>query len=442
MEADELKRKLLGLWEKTSHTSKDLLAQLFDYYFDMKYVEYQESEGKVISAICGIPYSFGSERNPLKGLYFIVLSSEEGYRKKGILSELLTSFNKKIKEEFDFSFLMPHTDLLADYYGTQGYQSSFFILEERFTPLHDFKKDYQLTLSDSDERIRKLKEGLIEELEIKEVHSSVNLEDDKEKQDIITFIKNTEKAGNSAVNLRHTTKDLEYILQENSIRNLKAFVAYDSDKKITGVAFIQKEELKRIRVVAFYVDDMCSYYALLDFIKRQFPDYSLSINTSDPKYQSHALVQQVYASSNPKGGDLDNTFSMVEIPFNFNKLLHPMGMVKLLNFQHILEYLAESRSDADFKLFIRNNKNDLQVNGISNQKDEVEDREAKYKIYEVKNGKLEIQYEKEVPSGKTILNLSEKEVAELLLRKNDSSTLIMEAFGIPRLNLQTRLLPC
>ena len=74
MEQEELKRKLMGLWEKTSHNSKDLLSLLFEYYFNSKYIEYKESEGKIISALCGIPYIFGNGKKTLKGLYIIYLN--------------------------------------------------------------------------------------------------------------------------------------------------------------------------------------------------------------------------------------------------------------------------------------------------------------------------------------------------------------------------------
>lgn len=420
MEEEELKRKLLGLWEKTTHNSKEFLSVLFNYYFDIKYVEYKEAEGKVVSALCGMPYEFGYGNKRLKGLYIISLSSEEGFQKKGILADLLQTFNQKHAAEFDFTFIKPATELLADYYGTQGYFSSFYILEERFTPLHDFRKDYLLTLEDSDNHIKNLKTALLDEITVSD-GSSLNIP----VSEVIDFIRKIEKGSKSSVNLCHTEKDLEYIFDENSIRKLNYFVACGSDGKITGVAMTQKEEMKRTRVVANYVEDTCSYFALLEFIKRKYPDDSLSVNTSDPKYQMHSIIQQTYASSNPAGGDLDNTFATVEIPFNINKLLHPLGMVRLLRFDRLMTYIAETRSDVDFKLHIR----------------DYIDSEGNNNVYVVKNGKCSVEPYTSAEKDKSILSLSIKDVSELLLRKNDSSNLIMEAFGLPRLNLQIRLLP-
>lgn len=442
MEQEELKRKLLGLWEKTTHSPKDILAILFEYYFDMRYVEYKEMDGKIVSALCGIPFSFGFGEKRLKGLYIISLSTEEGFRKKGILSELLSVFNNRMKEEFDFTFLNPQTELLADYYGTQGYHSSFYILEERFTPLHDFRNDYLLSLNDCDDRIKELKIGLLDEINVEEYDNTTGFTDHK----VIDFIESMEKKGDGSVNLIHTPKDLTYIIEPFSVRHLNVFVSKDSDDKLTGVVFTQSEELKRIRVVATYVSDLCSYYSLLDFIKKKFPDHSISVNTSDPKYQIHSIIQQTYVSSNPAGGDLDNTFSVVEIPFNLNRLLHPLGMVRLLRFDKIIEFLASCRSDLDFKLHIRDyilpeNASEAEIKNEDLKGKEISRNDKRKAVFVVKNGSCHIEYPENI-NRQSILNLTEKEVTELLLRKNDSSNLIMEAFGIPRLNLQIRLLPC
>lgn len=426
MEQEELKRKLMGLWEKTTHSSKDLISTLFDYYFNIDLIEYKEIEGRIVSALFGIPYKFGYGRKHLNGLYIISLSSEEGFKKKGVLAELLNNMNLRFCKDFDFTFLVPHTELLEDYFGTQGYFSSFYILEERFTPLHDFRNDYILSITDSDERIKDLKKGLLDEIKVKSF-------DDNHftKEEMIKFIESIEKKGDSTINLLHTERDLDYLIQDQNLRNLSSFISYDSDQKISGIAFIKKEELKRLKIVASYVSDSCSYYALLDYIKSQFPDFSITIIVSDPKLQSHSLIQQTYASKNPAGPDLDNTFETIEVPFNINKLFQPLGMVRLLNFEKILDFIAETRSDVDFKLHIRD----------YNIKDKKGSEEKNKTIFEVKNGKLKIENIETLGKSNSILNLTIKEVSELLLRKNDSTNLIMEAFGIPRLNLQLRLLP-
>ncbi|MCH5225410.1 MAG: GNAT family N-acetyltransferase [Muribaculaceae bacterium] len=430
MDSEELKRKLLGLWEKTTHGPKEFLGVLFDYYFNTDYIEYEELDGKVVSALCGIPYNFGYGSNKLKGLYIIPLSAEEGFRKKGVLSDLLRKFNEKMKEDFDFTFLVPSNELLANYFGTEGYFSTFFMHEERYTPLHDFRNDYLLWLNESDERIRQLKIGLMDDLRTEEFSG-----DSVVKQEIIDFIEKSEKNTQASVSLSHTSKDLDYLLNQSFPQKLNIFVAKDPEGSVAGVAFCHKEELKRIRVEAIYVEDKAAYYSLLDFIKQSFPDHSISVNATDSKNLTLSLVQYTYASENPSGGDLDNTFGNIEIPFNVNKLLQPKGMATLLKLDRIIEFIAATRSDVDFRLHIRDN--DAIRDNVTGDSGEL-----KGEVLSVKNGHFSREMVAYPIKDKSILNLTQKEVTELLLRKNDSSNLIMEAFGIPRLNLQMRLLPC
>lgn len=433
MDIEEIKRKLFGLWEKTTHNSKELLSVLFDYYFDSDFIEYEETEGRIISALCGIPYKFGFGKNKLKGLYIIPLTSEEGFKKKGVLADLILKFNEKHKKNFDFTFLVPSTELLADFFHTKGYHNSFYILEERYTPLHDFKNDYLLTLNDSSEKIRDLKKNLLYQILV--VEESAIIEENSYSK-VIDFIENIEKKGASSVNLCHTRKNLEYLFHKNTIRNLNHFIALDTDGNITGVAFTQKEELKKIRVVAYYVSDISDYYALLNYIKQRFPDHSISVNNSDLHHNTFSLIEQTYASANKSGGDLDTEISTIEVPFNINRLLQATGMVKILNFENILQYIAENRSDIDIKLFIR----DLKEIGEDNSREG--QNEEKQIVFRLHNGNFEKILMNNPTGDKNILNLSKKELTELLFRKTDSSNLIMEAFGIPRLDLQIKLLPC
>lgn len=427
MESDELKRKLLGLWEKTTHNSKELLSNLFSYYFNENYLVYKEMDSKINCALCGIPFSFGYGHNLLRGLYIIVMTSDEGYQKKSFLSELLQELNEKLKDEFDFTFVVPQNEIMKDYYVTQGYFNSFYVFEERYTSVHDFKNDFFLSLSDSDDKIKNLKLSLFDTIKV------VELKDNEypTTHELINFIIKTEEKGSASVNLLHTYKDLDYLFGKDSIRHLNPYISFDDDNRITGVLFTQKEDVSRIKIVAYYVSDTCSFFSLLEYVKKQYPDYSLSIITSDPKYQSHSIITQIYASENPNGGNLENSFGVVDLPFNLNKLLQPMGMVRFLRFDRIMDYIAQTRSDVDFKLHIRNYN-------------EISDRDGEYNFGEyfiVKNGRCQIAKLKTNKEDRSMLNLSIKEVSELLLRKNDTSNLIMEAFGIPRLNLQYKLLP-
>lgn len=413
----EIKSGIRELWESVFHNSGGFIEEIFNTYFDERYVVYKEISGKIVSALLGIPYTFGYGKHKLRGLYLCKLATEERFRHQGLMSELLEEINERASEEFDFTFLIPASDLNADYYRRRGYFNSFFRLEERFTSMHDFKNDFMVSLSESDERIYDLKMKLFEQLVVRH-YDEIQKEGNDE---IIEFIKKQEKQPVSSTSLCHTGKDIEFILKERDTNGYHVFISKDTENKITGLAFVRKEEdIKRLKIPAIYVEDMCSYYVLLYQIKRYFQEYSMSVFVTSERYSLSVLTEEVYGAENPDGGDLDLLFGLLETQFDFTKLMEPAGMVKLLNYDRIIEYVASLHNEVHFKLKIR---------------------DSEYPLWLVKNGKVSCEERKKGVEDRSILNLTQKEVSELLLRKKDSSSLIMEAFGIPRLILEMKLLP-
>lgn len=413
----EIKSGIKELWENTFHNSGEFIDEFFNTYFNEKYVAYKERSGKIVSALLGIPYTFGYGQQKLKGLYLCKLATEEKFRHQGLMSELLEEINERVAEEFDFTFLIPASDLNADYYRRRGYFNSFFKLEERFTSIHDFKNDFMVSLSESDERIFQLKMNLFEQLSVDYLDNGSR----QENEEIISFILQQEKKPDSSTSICHTHQDLEFILNERATNGYHIFVSKDTENKITGLAFVKKEEdIKRLTIPAIYVDDTCSYYVLLFHIKRYFHEYSMSVFVTSENNSLSALTDEVYGAENPEGGDLDLLFGLLETQFDFTKLMEPFGMVKLLNYERVIAYLASLHKEINLKLKIR---------------------DSRYPLWNIRNGKVMDVERKKSGEDRSVLELSQKEISELLLRKKDSSRLIMEAFGIPRLILQMKLLP-
>ena len=232
----DVREQMIELWEKTFHDSKEYISLVFDTYFNEKYIAYHEHEEKIVSSLLGVPYEFGYGSQKLKGLYLCGLATEEKFRHKGLMSDLLEEINNRVSEDFDFTFLIPSSDLNADYYRRRGYFNSFFRLEERYTSIHDFKNDFILSLNESDKRLRELKLNLFNSLRIIRYEQSSEINS----QDIINFIQNREKKPKSIVNLCHSQIDLEAVIKENMISGQSILISLDSDNNITGVAFIVK----------------------------------------------------------------------------------------------------------------------------------------------------------------------------------------------------------
>lgn len=422
MNKNALKQAMIELWEKTFHDSQEYINLIFDNYFNEKYVAYKTEEGKLVAALLGIPYKFGSGNTKLSGLYLCGIATEVPYRRKGFMKSLLDDINKRARDEFDFTFLIPANDLIANYYRNQGYFNSFYRIEKRYTSVHDFKNDFISSLIDSDQRIRNLKISLFNSLKIERFTSDSKVSASK----LMEFISNYEHQPHGAVNIIHSHKDLEIIIRENEISDSYIFYSVDKDEILTGVVFARKNEIKRLEIPAMFLSDHATYYALLKFIKDYFHDYSLSVYSTTPLGYQEALTGEFYNVANPDGDMLESLVGFADRPFNFYKLMEPYGMAKLLNFSHIVEYLAQSKPDSEFNLLI---------------KDSFENKDELKKIYKVKNGRVFQTFEK-IKEGKdkNILELSVKEFSEIVLRRKDANGLIMEAFGIPRLPLEMCLM--
>lgn len=422
MDKNSLKQAMMELWEKTFHDSQDYISLIFDNYFDERYVAYCTEDGKLVASLLGIPYDFGSGNNRLKGLYLCGIATEIPYRRKGYMKSLLEEINERAREEFDFTFLIPSSDLIASYYRNQGYFNSFFRIEKRYTSVHDFKNDFIASLVDSDERIRNLKKSLFNRLRIERIPHASSVSP----IEIVEFITQYEHKTHGGVNIIHSQKDLEIAIKENEISDEYIFCALDNDENITGLAFAKKNEIKRIQIPAMFINDQPTYYALLNYIKDYFPDYSISVYSTTSSGSPSALTGEFYNATNPEGEMLESLVGYADRPFSLYKLMEPYGMARLLNFGNIIEYLAHSKKETEFNLII---------------KDSPEIKHGLKMLYKVRNGKVSTSYESDLgKKDKNILELSTKEFSEIVLRRKDANGLIMEAFGIPRLQLEMNLM--
>lgn len=421
MQASDIKKSLMGLWQRNFHLSQNAVELILDRYYNQQYIVWKETDNKLIGGIMGIPYQFGFKDNTLKGLFLIGAVTEERFRHHGVMSSLLAEINDRAKKEFDFTFLIPTSPLIADYFRRRGYFNSFFRFEERYTSAHNFTNDFLLSLNTSDQRLRKLKKELFDNCRIK------ILEDfnDPATEAIIDFIMAQEQKASSSLNICHTREDLEATIQLNILQDAKIFYAHEEDGSLTGVIFVHKKDMKHLELSAVYVEDNCSYYALLSRIKNYFADYSISVSGSSHLCYAPSLIEEVYGAENPNGNELETLFGLLETQFDITKLMQPSGMARLLRFEEILTYIAKTRKDASFKIYIR----DLEP-----------DNEGKKYLFEVKGGQLSKTVYSGQPLDRGVLNLTVKELSELLLRKKDSNSMIMEAFGIPRIVLEMKLM--
>lgn len=418
MKTEELKEKMSKLWKCVFHDTDAYISLVFDNYFDPDLVEYHEEDGKIISALLGIPYCFGNGKYIMRGLYLCGLATNEEYRHRGIMNNLIEKINKKAEEMgYAFTFLIPANDSLISYYNNRKYDTAIYRVENRYTDLHNFVKDYLSDIANEDEIIYKLKRKSFDSIstEIFDINNENIL------HLIIEFIYKLEREIYAYYQLMHSKKDIELMIKENILSGGEIFISNNKENMLTGVAFTTKDDHQRIRVPKVYYKDKGSLYRLLDCVKRRFPGSPISYYCYPEECERKLIWGKNYCLSSDTCGELDRVY-------NVGDHAKPYGMVRVLNIYEILKFIAEDRSDLKFSILVKYEENDETV--------------RKFHIESGKIAEIEMDDQRLLDYVKynNEIILSEREFVEILFRKKGLSNVIQEAFNIPRVPLNMALL--
>ena len=418
----------MKLWKDIFHDSDAYISLVFNNYFNTELIEYHEENGRIISALLGVPYTFSCGKQKLRGLYLCGLATDEEFRNRGIMNNLIERINNKAKEKgYIFTFLIPSSDALINYYSVKGYVNAMYRIEDCYTQVHNFEKDYISILSREDERIRRLKEKYYHNLLV-----SILSENDTEMcRKIISYIHKNETKISTYLTIQHSENDIEQIIKENYISGGKIIVSNSPDGMLTGIAFISVDYRKRVVISKVYYDDNCSLYKILDFVKNTYPDSPISVFCYPEETDRRVLWMKVYGASTSEGNSVEGAYGISERVYDVSRHARPYGMIRILNLREILKFLATYRSDAKFSILVKG----VEAEG-KDLKCTVNEGNILFESEESQNNESK-KYHKE---GITTTTLKVKELMELLFRKKDSSNLIMEAFGIPRIPINMCLL--
>lgn len=425
MKPDELKEKMMKLWKDTFHDSDAYISLIFENYYDPTLVEYYEENHKLISALLGIPYEFGNTNGKLKGLYLCGLATVDEFRHRGIMHELIDKINAKAEAlGYTFTFLIPASDSLINYYSRRKYETAMYRVEDCYTELHDFEKDYKSSLLREDERVRKIKE---KQFDVLKVDMLDEISDDLMVK-LEEFILHNEQNNSSYLSILHSPKDIRVVLKENLLSSGKIFISYNRDNMLTGVAFMSIDERKRIRIPKIYYEGHASIYKILDTINKKYPDSPISLYCYPEESDRRALWEKVYGAANADGLMLGGAYGVSERVYNVSNHAKPYGMIRILNLREILKFLAADRPDVKFSILVK----DYFEEGKA-LKCDINNGEA---VFELVPESCVSEY----INKRNISVLNMKECMEILFRKKGSSTMIQEAFGIPRMAVNMALL--
>lgn len=384
----DIRKEMMRLWKDTFHDSDEYVNLVFDSYFNPELVEYEEREGRVVSAMMAVPYRFGNGRSRLKGLYLCGLATEPKYRRKGIMSGMMDRLAKRMQaSEYSFMFLIPADAGLQRYYKDQGFVNAFYRIKDRYTSVHDFNLEYENILNGEDERIRGIKRRYCERIICKKLsYVPVSTEDEIER--VISYIMECELSGKD-LGILHSAKDLSVAIKECIISGGCIYYCLNYENRITGVAFTAIDE-NVVSVYLLIAGDRCSYYRILSEIKKDYPLKGITLcrypvrseSSNDPVAHS-----EVY------------------------------GMARILNLHEILKFQAGERCDLKYSILVKNDKN------------------GKFERFRAKDGKL---YYEEISSANGEMKnsvdvMDRREVAEILFRRPDSDPIIEDMLSLPPL---------
>ncbi len=421
MTPDEIKRQMMLLWKKTFHDTDEYINLVFDNYYSTDRIEYYEIDGNIVSALMEIPYIFGWKNHEVKGMYLCGLMTDQQYRRRGIMQTLLERAIKKAKnEDYAFCFLIPADSGLIKYYSVQGYSNAFYRVVNRYTALHNFRQEYMTFVMNNNERTGELKMKYYDSLKFEKILLSNNNIDNN----IINFIYDKENNSEYIV-IRHSHKDIELFLRENYLSQNSSFFVKDKEEKITAVA-VTEENDDVISVLHIYSTDLCSKMRILDGIRLAGGGKSLLVYEYPEASHRTALWNRSYVATDDTSPVALVTQTSERV-YNVAAHASSYGMVRFVDILTVLRLLADWKREMKVKILVRETKESVGCyytvdKGYCNSR-VVSDEELT---------KLE--------KDSSVLTLTSYQLQEILCRRPDADRLIMEAFGLPRLGLDTCLL--
>lgn len=443
MESAQLKIEMMSLWKKTFNDSDEYISLVFDGYFNPEYIEYEERDGHLVAALLGIPYRFVMSREAaLSGLYLCGLATKPEFRRQGIMTKLVDKINKKASiNNFDFTFLIPASSELSDYYFGIGYVDCFKRISNRYSSLHNFFLDDELFRN---ENICPLICYNDSGLNLKVFIEEVKEIDNELLTDVDNFL--DEICNNdSYFDILRNVKDVDLILRENLISKGRVVVVRNCDNnKITAIAIFNINKNDEILIPHLYGDDNFSKRLLLQYIKQQYPNFSI-LRYKYPEEEKRKLVWSPF-NFNYKTSENNRSVEWNEEDI-YEVGSHPenYGMALLLRASEILKFTCNDKNDFKFSILVKQPFSDFEYIYIKSERGVqtmlvVGETPDQYKVQKVKQ-ELPINEHSCLPSDesevfeiakKGIMRLSMPQLAEILWRNRQVNDLIGEAFFLPR----------
>ena len=415
MESSELKKGLSKLWKDTFHSSDEYISLIFNNYFDPSLSEYEEADGEVIAGLIGIPYRFGNGQSNITGLFLCGLATKPQYRSRGIMTGMLQRINEKaLQAGFAFTFLIPSDEGLRKYYHDREYVNAFYRVVDNYTSLHDFDLEYDSILLEQKEKVAALKKKYYESLKCGQITSDNPA--DKETLGAIADLIKTLESAQVDLQLIHSDRDIELIIEENAISGGSIHYALNPGGKATAVAFTTRSE-DGINIHKIYSNDIASKYKVMGAVKKAFPDYPIRHYVSSLEMDRQALWNRTYGSYLDEAPQVA-AISITERVYSLAAHAKVYGMARILDLDEILKFQAGQRRELKYSILVKSAEEGLL--------EQIDTRDGNVKVK-----KLPID---SVDPSKIAYLMTRRDISEILFRRRDTDNMITEAFGIPSIN--------
>lgn len=430
MTRDNIKTQMMKLWKKVFKDSDEYISLIFNNYFDENLIEYEEQDGRIIAALLGIPYNFflsekheqsGHENDnniisSIKGLYLCGLATESKFRGRGIMKKLINRINSKAKIlGYHFTFLIPASESLIEYYRNNNYVSCFKRVINRFVKNHIFV-DKNININE-DYNIIKYDSNNIENLFCKI-------------SNIYENIVSLEKCPTD-INLIHSYKNIKNVIEENLQCNGEIFACYDNNSMLSGLALLTIND-NNIVISNVYYRDVLIKKLILQNISVSHPELPITLYEFLNDNNRELLWSPFYTSYSPSD---EGGLEVSDKNFTYIPSSHPeiYGMMRILNISEILKFVAKGWKNLKYSILVK---------GDDGEEDEfisIENGECSvYKIIRIEKEKILLR---DVRTGKIIsYNNSEydrltiNQICEILFRNPSQEDYAGIAFGLPRVS--------
>lgn len=233
------------------------------------------------------------------------------------------------------------------------------------------------------------------------------------------------ESGNDYLVLAHSPQDFLTAVKENFISGGEVvWCRSRCDRVPTGLAFVT---LSDGEVVVPYIlsTDRCSLFRMLDFIKKRYPDRSMTVYRFPEQVDRKGIVADYYSGVMP-AAPLVGTVNAVERVADIAANAPVYGMARILSVSEILKFLKIDPKDPKYSILVNGQK--WTSEGFES---EIKNKTAVGES----SGKSSRK-----SSRKTTMSLTIEQLQQILFRRKDTDPLMGDLLGLPRLALNMALL--